>query len=566
MLAAAWPHVLVALSLLLVAAVLYLPLVHTPLDYEDGEWIRGAFPGYRSRVLQFLLMNKVLFPLLSYRVEGFFIFAAALHLACALMVYALVLALVRDLRSTLFGAFWPAWAGGAVGALAFLSYEADNLTFLSGLSYQLFCLFGLATLIFSLRYFSTRRWGYWLAGVGCLMASLLSHSYGLALPFVVAALELVHRRSRVVVMQRWELAWRYGLHLLPVWFFMVQLMGGLTAQRVSPGRVLSHLFAPRVLQADILHLTNYMEMAGGVFLRQSHAVLQAWHPPMTSIGIFWSDDRLATAAGLVLVLIFGVLALVLRWRVGVAQVCLIFGLLWSGLTFHQTLFIGYDEAQDWRFYHNAAGLCVILGFGVAALLRQAPAMGKARVARALALVLVLAASAAVVLGQPRHQGTLSRLLSGELVLKNVYSWAPPARCGSIKALTTIQLEEALASRQSLACRDLSRMNLSGLDLSGLDLGGADFSGANLWKATLMGADLRGAGFSFADLGQVNLLGADLRGANFTGANLSQAELTWAKLQGVVLVGAFRYNASMGGMTPEQVHQELEKKRWKGAPR
>ena len=566
MLVASVPHFLVALPLLLVTATLYLPLIHTPLDYEDGEWIRGAFPGYRSRVLQFFLMNKVLLPLLSYRVEGFFIFAAALHLACALLIYALVLALVRDLRGTLSGAFWPAWAGGAMGALAFLAYEADNLTFLSSLSYQLFCLFGLASLICSLRYFATRRWVYWLLGVGCIVASLLSHSYGLALPFVIASLELVHRRARVVVVQRWELVWRYGLHLLPVWFFLVQFMGGLTAQRVSAGRVLSHLYDPWVIQADFLHLVNYLEMVGGVFLRQCHAVPEGWHPPMTSIGIHWSNDRLATAAALGLIMLAGGVALVRRWRVGLAQVCLLFGPLWSLMTFHQTLFIGYDEAQDWRFYHNAAGFCVVLGFVVAALLRHTPAMGKASVTRAVALVLVLAASSVVVLGQPRHQVTLTRLLSGGLGLRSAYSWAPPARCASLKPLTVSQLEEALSSRQSLACRDLSHMNLAGLDFTGLNLRGADLTGANLWRATLLGADLRGAGFSFADLGDVNLLGADLREANFTGANLARAELTRAKLQGVVLVGAFRYNAIMGGMSPEQVNQVLEKKRWKEAPR
>ena len=564
-LAVAWPHLLVALPLLLVAATLYLPLVHTPLDYEDGEWIRGTFPGYRSRVLQVILMNRVLLPLLSHRVEGYFIFAAALHLACALLIYGLVVSLVRNLRTTLSGAFWPAWAGGALGGVAFLAYEADNLTFLSGLSYQLFCLFGLASLLFALRYFTTRRLGHWLASVGCVVAALLSHSYGLALPLFIAALELTHRRARVVVTGRWDPVWRYGLPLLPVWFFLVQLSSGLTSQRVSVGRLLSHLYDPAVIQADLLHLANYLEMTAVVFLRQSHA-LPGDKPPLTSIGIQWSDDRLYTAAALALVLLAGGVALVRRSRVGVPAVTLLFAALWSGLTFHQTLFIGYDEAQDWRFYHNAAGFCVALGFMAATLLNRAPAMGKPPVARAVSMILVFVVSAMVVLGQPVHQGTLSRLLSGELSLKNDYSWTPPAHCKELKSISVVQLEQRLASRQSLACRDLSHMHLAGLDFSGQDLRGADLTGANLWRATLRGANLQRASLCFADLAHVSLMSADLRGANLTGANLSHAELTSANLQGVVLVGAFRYNATMGNLSPEQVQRALEQAAWKEAKR
>ena len=328
----AWPHLLAALPLLLVAVVLYQPLVHTLLDYEDGEWIRGSFPGYRSRVLQVVLMNKVMLPLFSHHVEAYFLFAIGLHLACAMLVYALILGLVRDLRTTMPGAFWPAWAGGFLGALAFLAYEADNLTFLSGLSYQLFCLFGLGALIFSARYLATRQLNHWLFGVGCAAAGLLSHSYGLAIPLAIAALELVHRRARVSEVDRWDLTWRYGLHLLTAWFFLVQLSGNLTAQRISIGRLLSHLYDPTVIRAAGLHLANYLEMTTAVFLRRSHVAPEALKPALTGIDIHWSQGRLLAVTLFALVGLMGVVALARRWRVGAAQVALLFWVLWSGLT------------------------------------------------------------------------------------------------------------------------------------------------------------------------------------------------------------------------------------------
>ena len=557
----AWPHVLAALSLLLVAVVLYQPLVHTALDYEDGEWIRGSFPGYRSRVLQVVLMNKVLLPLFSHRVEAYYLFAVGLHLACAMMVYALILGLARDLRTTLPRASWPAWAGGYVGALAFLAYEADNLTFLSGLSYQLFCLFGLGALIFSARYLATRQLKYWLFGVGCATAGLLSHSYGLAVPLAIGALELTHRRARVSVGGRWDLTGRYGLHLLPAWFFLVQLTGNLTAQRITAGRLLSHLYDPTVIRAAALHLANYLEMTAAVFLRRSHAAPEGLKPPLTSIGIHWSEGRLVAASLFVLVLLLGCVALARRWRVGSVQVALLFWVLWSGLAFHQTLLIGYDEDQDWRFYHNAAGLCVLLGFVAAEFLAHLPGMRRRAVARAGAMLLALLATVAL-LGQPGPRDRLGRLLSGDLPFKNAYSWAPPEWCGALESVSAVELEELLASRQPLRCRDLSHMNLAGLDFSGRDLRGANLSGANLWRAALRGADLRGAGACFADLGQTSMQGADLRGANLTGAHLGQADLDRARIDGVVLVGAFLYNVTMGDLPSEQVQYNLMRKGWK----
>lgn len=243
----------------------------------------------------------------------------------------------------------------------------------------------------------------------------------------------------------------------------------------------------------------------------------------------------------------------------------LFVLLWSGLTFHQTLFIGYDEEQGWRMYHNIAGLCLVLGFalgrGLALLSGRWPISSQ----RVVMSALLLAAAGWVLGSQPRNTETLGALARGKLRLKNDYSWDPAARCGRLVPISREALLVRAKQRQSLACYDLSFFDLSSIELRGADLRGADLTGSLLRAAWLEHADLRGAGLSFASAEMAHLKDADLRGANLTGANFNNVDLTGARLDGAVMVGTFRYNITMEGSSSEQVQQNLDLQVWRRSP-
>ncbi len=561
--ARAWPHALVLGAVTLVALGLHLPLIHTELDYEDGEWLRGSFPGYRSRVLQVLLMHRLLMPLFTYRVEGYYLFALLLHLLTAAALYATLLTVARCMRTGLRAGRWPVVAGAGLASIAFASHQAGSLTFLSGMSYQLFCLFGLLTVTLSLAYLERGGTWRWVLGVLCAAAALLSHSYALGLPLFIAALELCRRRSFAVPVPRWNLVWRYALHLLPLWLFATQLSTGLTANRLSPSRAARHLIDPEVLGVDLLHFANYLEIAAVTFVQRSAVLARLLPVSFPGPDLHWSADRLVTGAALLLLLLGGLWTLALRRRAGLCLVGLLFVWGWSGMTFHQTLLVGYDDQQGWRYYHNAAGLCLV---GGAALAWGFDLLVRRLNRRAVAVVMGAALAGcfgAWLAADTSLRGNLAALLSGELSLKSAYTWDPHRRCAALVPTSIVELEEALNNRGTLTCRDLSGLDLSERDLRGLDLSGADLTGARLSMAALDGARLSGASLGFAALDKASLRGADLRGVNLTGANLGLADLTEARLKGAVLVGTFLYNIRMRGLTEDEIRQRLEDARWKG---
>lgn len=115
--------------------------------------------------------------------------------------------------------------------------------------------------------------------------------------------------------------------------------------------------------------------------------------------------------------------------------------------------------------------------------------------------------------------------------------------------------EAIASRESLANRNLTGVNLSELDLSGADLRGAlmesaSFEGARLERARLDDCVLAHARFDRADLSGASLAGANVGSASFAGARASapvdfrKANLFKASLSGASFTHANLEEASL----------------------
>lgn len=144
------------------------------------------------------------------------------------------------------------------------------------------------------------------------------------------------------------------------------------------------------------------------------------------------------------------------------------------------------------------------------------------------------------LGMPLPEGAakvedpafLEALRKAETSIRDAYRRAahhmPPAReLDEAEAATLrLQIEAALAAKESLVDRDLT-----GADLSGLDFSGCDLTGVLLEKARLAGCSFRGANVARVVFARADLTGADFHGARAVGANFGEADLTRAKLTG-----------------------------------
>lgn len=134
--------------------------------------------------------------------------------------------------------------------------------------------------------------------------------------------------------------------------------------------------------------------------------------------------------------------------------------------------------------------------------------------------------------------TETTLLSAYRLFAHFFPPAPdlaPAEQSRLRA----EVEQAAATRRSLARRDLTGVDLRGLRLAGLDLtealleranlDGCDLSNANLAGAVLVRAHVGTAQLAGADLQGTNLGEVDASGASFEGANLQKAVFQRAKL-------------------------------------
>jgi uncharacterized protein YjbI with pentapeptide repeats len=102
-------------------------------------------------------------------------------------------------------------------------------------------------------------------------------------------------------------------------------------------------------------------------------------------------------------------------------------------------------------------------------------------------------------------------------------------------MTRESVQDAAKNQDSLAGKNLSKLDLSDMDLSGLDFTDADLSDtilkranlskANLFEADLSGVDMTEANLSDAVLDEANLSKAVLTGTKLTGLSLNETDLS-----------------------------------------
>ena len=112
-----------------------------------------------------------------------------------------------------------------------------------------------------------------------------------------------------------------------------------------------------------------------------------------------------------------------------------------------------------------------------------------------------------------------------------------------------ELNEAIKKKESLAGKDLRKINLKAVNLSfmnldGANLDGVDLKNAKLTQAKLNNAKLNGAELNGARLNNAKLWYAELKGAKLIQANLKDAELYRADLSEADLSEADLYNAGL----------------------
>ncbi len=114
-------------------------------------------------------------------------------------------------------------------------------------------------------------------------------------------------------------------------------------------------------------------------------------------------------------------------------------------------------------------------------------------------------------------------------------------------MTRESVQEAAENGDSLAGKNLSKLDLSALDLSGMDFTETDlsdailkqtnFSKANLFEVDLSGADLTEADLSNATLDEADLSKAVLTGAKLIGLSLNETDLSGQELKGADFSGS-----------------------------
>ena len=553
---------LIGLLYMVLAAAFYLPNTETLLDYEDGAWVRDDFPLYRVRFAQRLAMSVLMPRLLEHRIGGYYLLYAGLHLLCALLIFRCCSQFLRTYKTRISSCPALVRLGGALAGLLFLSYGAKNLYYLSALSYQLVTIFALLALLALFRYFRTGALRHWVLMSLAVACAITSHSYGLGLPVLIAGMELFWRRNRTVWTRAWTTAWRYGLLLLMSGCLLAHGWRGLSENRVPAQRLLRHLTDPAVVQAAALHFVNYLEVVAGDLVTSGRGALAGLGPYSPDTAILWTADRLAVGAALATIVILAVLTLRRRGPMGVGAVGLLFVACWNGITFHQTILIGYSETSNWRYYFNIAGLCIFLALVI--VLGLAPIlMGlRPRVRAAAAAAVLTMAAAGSLMGDARALETMGRILAGEAPLRSRYAWRGSKRCGgALQALSAAAALDKARAGESLACTDLSFHDLSRAVLARRDLSGADLTRADLHEADLRGAALAGACLAFANLEGARLSGADLRGANLVGASVRNADLTGARIADSIWVGAFWFSARWDGLQDGEVQRYISEHAW-----
>lgn len=509
--------------ILAVGVAIYHPLLWVGINPEDCGWIQGNDYGFPNRVLQVLLLSRLLPAWSSDLFEPFYATAHALHMLTALLIYALFLRLVSTMRCHFPHGAVARHVGAAAAAMLFLCYQAVNLVYLSSISYQLVTVATLLAFIFTLAYLERRHPLLWLPVVGAKVLAVLAHTYGMGLVALIGLTELFWRRSSPACPPagRWWL--RYGalavimaaqlLVYHPIYLRQIDYFGwGQGSVLADPVRF------GRYLELGIIDLVMHAQIG----IRHDYTLFGApkfelpWHPGLTLV------------AALALVAV-ALVQLLRRRPLDIPGMALLFFISWSAMAFVVNRRApGWDHYM-WRYNFNAAGLCLIAPFAFLSLASRLT--GRRRRWRAalpawllLAAMIVLPARAI----QERFQILNGVIKSGRYV-RNLHSCRAQVNCKSITRYTPKQAQQAARAGRTLSCADLSGMDLSGLDLRGADLRWADLSGSMLAGTRLDKARLDGACLNWATVKGSTFKGANLDRTSMAGATLLHLDLSEARL-------------------------------------
>ena len=566
---------------------------------EDLEWIVGEVLGSPLRLTQHALLNHLSLPLLQDDLSAYFTPGLLLHLACAASVHWLFVVIWGALPGRLLHPL-TIRAGGAAAGLLFLLGQPSIVVYPSALSYQLVTLWTLLALVFCVLYLRSGRLVAWAAVVLCYGLALFSHSYAVALPLLVMALEVAWNRSPRSAprasagaaspaqppdrrtdrrsgrgasdaahndtahgpypVDRRVSATRRGKRfrdrrgelfasgaLLRYLALAIPAVGMAIRISATLPRFDSALASYKTTELGPWLLLYFARYLGEVLLRFGQdAFGLTWLSQFHRAG---PDLKAADVGVLVLCLVVAALGLrQLLWRrlvPGLAAMLLLFFLLWNGICLVQTYLTSDYFAQWWRFYYNAAGLVLVLAYGLV--------WGMQALSRLVwppAPLLAWGAAAGLVLAclWMRPAAGIPHPMVWARDTPEYSSGAVPRQAGPLdgKSLRGVRLGSRKMVRADLRRADLYRADLAGANLAGARLAGASLLLANLQQAGLSGANLRGALMVHARLTGVHLNGAVLVSANLEGASLTDGDLRWADLRGAHLAWATLEDADLRG--------------------
>lgn len=530
----AWLPLLITVLLAYIGLVAHHRGVETFINGEDCLWIRGKNFGWADRTVQSYLLHDLFRLRFGARLELLYGFALGLHFLTALSIWGFTVSLIRGLRSRLRATPLEARLTGAAAGLLYLLYHSTNLTYLSGVSYQLCTLFMMLGLIFALAHLRGGRPLPWVLAAAAWLAALNTHSYALGFPLLVALLELHVRRSSITSASPASLLWRYlllaavlGLHIgvnMPTLVFQ-------WGKRPDPP-ALGLTSEPGWIYAFFATGAEFF------FARLSSGNLPALVEPRvlpTPLpGALGTLAPWLLLAALLASLIVTARQLVQRRAVGLAGGVSFLLVAWNLAVYPQIRLAPFVTEPSWRYELTVGGFCVLLALaGLWLTGRLARLIGGGPRGLAGWLLLAPLAAGALLTSIP-DQRYLARVVRGEAALVNKSSCQLSRWCaaGGAGALTRAEVRRRARSRGSLACVDLRGVDLRGIDLRGADLSGANLSGADLRGVRLVGARLRGACLSWSDLAGADMGGADLREARLTGATLKKTVLCGADMQGL----------------------------------
>ena len=507
--------------ILALGAAIYHPLLWVPINPEDCGWIQGNDYGFPNRLIQVTLLSRWIPAWRSDLFEPFYVVVLGLHMLTALLIYALFLQLVSTVRCRFPHGPIARHVGAAAGALLFLCYQAVNLVYLSSISYQLVTVSTLLALIFTLIFLRRRHPLLWLPVLAAKVLAVLAHTYGMGLVAFIGLTELFWRRSTPACPPpgRWWI--RYGLLGLimvgqlvmyyPIYLRQVDYFGwGQGDPLADPLRL------GRYLGLAVLDLARHTQLA----IRHDYTLFAS------------SSTELPLPAGLILLAALALAGLAMvqllrRRPLDIPGMVLLFILAWGGMAFLVNRRAPGWDSYMWRYYFNAAGLCLVAPF--AYLSAASRLTGRRRGWRAdlpawLLLGLMIALPAR---GLQDRFHALKAVVKSERWVRNLHSCRARISCQSVTRLTRDQVKQAAKAGRALSCVDLSGLDLSGLDLSGADLRKADLSWAMLAGTRLDRARLNGACLNWATVKGATFKGTDLREASLAGTVLLHLDLTTA---------------------------------------